>query len=257
MIAFSVLCEKLGCKLVNVRDRWSAYNEEIGRAVFTIWADRLDRSRNRYQFDEADGAGRRAAARDLKRHIDGVMEAGAEAFGILSEAANEHSLKRERKNFARDILLVLRLAREDGLYVAYIVGEVDVVAVLSGRGSVSTRRWTDAIDDVAYEPVGSVISKRMVRTAPVYIRDARIRAAVIKRAAGKCEYCGSQGFRLRNGDRYLEAHHIVALAEQGPDTLENVIALCANHHREAHFGKDAATLESQLARKLLMLRGPR
>lgn len=44
---------------------------------------------------------------------------------------------------------------------------------------------------------------------------------------------------MASGQRYLEAHHIVALACDGPDTVENVVALCPNHHREAHFGVDA------------------
>jgi 5-methylcytosine-specific restriction protein A len=45
------------------------------------------------------------------------------------------------------------------------------------------------------------------------------------------------------------------LANQGPDTLENVIALCPNHHREAHFGIDRVHLEKKLTAKLAEIRG--
>ena len=71
-----------------------------------------------------------------------------------------------------------------------------------------------------------------------------------KRAKGKCEYCGCEGFILPNGQRYVEAHHIIALAKSGSDTIQNVIALCANHHREAHYGENAETLEEKLIQRL-------
>jgi 5-methylcytosine-specific restriction endonuclease McrA len=46
--------------------------------------------------------------------------------------------------------------------------------------------------------------------------------------------------------RYLEAHHIIALAKQGPDTVENVIALCSSDHREAHYGKKRIAMENEM-----------
>jgi HNH endonuclease len=32
-------------------------------------------------------------------------------------------------------------------------------------------------------------------------------------------------------------HHLVPLADDGEDTIENVAFVCPNHHREVHFGK--------------------
>jgi hypothetical protein len=37
------------------------------------------------------------------------------------------------------------------------------------------------------------------------------------------------------GDRYLETHHVVGIAERGPDAVDNFIAICPNCHRQAHF----------------------
>lgn len=50
---------------------------------------------------------------------------------------------------------------------------------------------------------------------------------------------------MSNGKRYTEAHHIIALSAQGKDVVENVIALCPEHHREAHFGVNAEKLETE------------
>ncbi|MBY4706657.1 MULTISPECIES: HNH endonuclease [Ralstonia] len=254
MTSFSGLCEDLGCKLKNFRNRWSAYNETKRRGVFTVWADRLDRRGKPYKFIEADAEDSRVGARELQRHINAVMTDGAEAFGILCEAKDIAAVPRSRKRFDPDVLLVLRFTIEKGIYVAYVVGEVSASAVRSGQSATNILRWTDALDDLLNEPIGSAAPRRVTGVASVFMRDSRIREAVLARAKGRCEYCGQQGFEVANGARYLEAHHIIGLARQGPDTMDNVIALCANHHREAHFGKDAQNLEKKLRRKLKALR---
>jgi 5-methylcytosine-specific restriction protein A len=91
-------------------------------------------------------------------------------------------------------------------------------------------------------------------TGTVVIRNASVRMRVLDRAAGKCEYCNVIGFKMEMGRVYLETHHILPLAKNGPDNERNVVALCANHHREAHYGLNADEMGSALkdivARKL-------
>jgi 5-methylcytosine-specific restriction protein A len=254
MLSFSALCIELDCKLTNYRDRWSAYNADKRRGVFTVWLDRLDTKNGRYEFGEADSNDSRIGSKELRRHIEAVIKNGAEAFGILCEARNIAAVPRSRKNFDSETLLTLRFTLERGKYVAYVVGEVSVEAVKCGHATVSIQRWSDAINDLTYEPVGSITPDRVTGTVSAFRRDAKIRDAVLTRANGKCEYCGAPGFEMAKGRRYLEAHHIINLAKQGPDTMDNVIALCANHHREAHYGKTANHLELQLREKLKSLR---
>ncbi|WP_298953956.1 HNH endonuclease signature motif containing protein [uncultured Methylobacterium sp.] len=79
----------------------------------------------------------------------------------------------------------------------------------------------------------------------VFVRDPKVREAVLKRAGGRCEHCAQPGFRRSDGAVYLETHHIVPLHEGGADRIENVIALCPNDHREAHYGAASATLRRQ------------
>jgi 5-methylcytosine-specific restriction protein A len=74
-----------------------------------------------------------------------------------------------------------------------------------------------------------------------FSRSAEVRQRVLSRANGKCEFCGTPGFQTPHGV-YLETHHIQPLAQGGSDSTQNVIALCANHHREAHHGKHRADL---------------
>jgi 5-methylcytosine-specific restriction protein A len=111
------------------------------------------------------------------------------------------------------------------------------------RGKATERE--NAIDDLSAPPEGNRFPDRANVVVQVIKRDNRVRAHAIKRANGKCEYCGVQGFPTTNGDFYVEAHHIIALCDSGYDTVDNVIALCPQHHRQAHYGKDAESLESE------------
>lgn len=89
-------------------------------------------------------------------------------------------------------------------------------------------------------------TKTKQATVAVYERDSNVRKAALNRASGLCEQCGERGFETAAGAVYLESHHIVPLSEGGADHPNNVIALCPNHHREAHYGRDALS-----TRKLL------
>ena len=110
----------------------------------------------------------------------------------------------------------------------------------------------DGLDDLDI-PGGSDCPDRAKSISYPVVRDAKVPAYILERAAGKCEYCGKPGFLTNNGRHYLESHHIIALSEQGEDTVDNVIALCPGHHREAHYGKESESLE----RKFLIRIGER
>lgn len=75
----------------------------------------------------------------------------------------------------------------------------------------------------------------------VYLRNADVVAEVLDRAAGICERCMKMApfMRRKDGTPYLEVHHRTHLAYGGEDTIENAIALCANCHRELHYGIDS------------------
>jgi hypothetical protein len=103
-----------------------------------------------------------------------------------------------------------------------------------------------AIEDIPLAPIGSTLPSRTPTAGFRYQRDEEVRRFVIEQAKGACEYCCELGFLLPDGSHYLEAHHIIALAKQGPDTVDNVIALCPSDHREAHYGKKAIAMENQM-----------
>lgn len=90
------------------------------------------------------------------------------------------------------------------------------------------------------------------RTGREYVRKRDVRMAALARAGGRCEFCGVEGFAVAGGQRFLETHHIMPLSEDGRDHVDNVIALCPNHHREAHYGigRDAMRGKFRIAVRL-------
>lgn len=107
-----------------------------------------------------------------------------------------------------------------------------------------------AVNDIGCRPSGNPQPDRALGAKTYFSRDQKVRDYVVRLAKGKCEYCKCEGFVLPDGSKYIEAHHVISLAKDGADTVDNVIALCANHHREAHFGTGAEALEKKFVEKI-------
>jgi len=117
------------------------------------------------------------------------------------------------------------------------------------RGNATTQ-YIDQFDIKAL-PEGRGAKKESIST--VYERSSEVRNYVLSRSKGICEWCGEEGFQTSSGSLYLETHHIQSLSENGGDTVDNVIALCPNHHREAHYGVDRDNLKKAMHKRVIML----
>ena len=81
-------------------------------------------------------------------------------------------------------------------------------------------------------------------------RDPEVIALVRQRSGGICELCGKEGpFLDKDNHPFLEVHHIVSLADGGPDTVDNAVALSPNCHRECHLGTNPEALKLMLLEK--------
>jgi hypothetical protein len=109
----------------------------------------------------------------------------------------------------------------------------------------------------ALDDLGTEDPARVLYAGYTYLRDQKVRSAVLHRAAGRCEYCGEEGFFKEDGSRYLETHHVIALAKDGADKLTNVIALCPNDHRKSHFSGKRDSIEQEMLLKLKTLNSPK
>ncbi len=85
-------------------------------------------------------------------------------------------------------------------------------------------------------------------------RSVAIKFYVLSRANGVCEGCKKQApFQKPDGTPYLEPHHTLKLADDGPDHPKHVIALCPNCHRKAHYAAEAEVYNKRLVKTLSRL----
>ena len=87
-------------------------------------------------------------------------------------------------------------------------------------------------------------------------RSAAVRDYVLARAGGACEGCNENAPFIRgNGTPYLEPHHLLRLADDGPDDPRYVSGLCPNCHRRCHHGEDGAQFNEMLLNRIWELEG--
>lgn len=83
-----------------------------------------------------------------------------------------------------------------------------------------------------------------------YPRSEVVKEFALRHADGECQGCENNApFVDESGDPFLEVHHLHRRADGGPDTPENVIALCPNCHRRRHHGRDGDEFNQQLIEK--------
>lgn len=77
-----------------------------------------------------------------------------------------------------------------------------------------------------------------------YIERGAIANRIKSLTGGKCLVCEALGqpvfsFFKSNGDYYVETHHVeqVSTIKMGVLSITNLITVCANHHRQLHYGK--------------------
>ncbi len=86
----------------------------------------------------------------------------------------------------------------------------------------------------------AAIPGRVTVTTERKIRDSALVKAMKEEFNNKCQICG-KSIALSNGKLYSEGHHLKPLGShhEGPDTRENIIILCPNHHVEFDYGSIA------------------
>ena len=104
----------------------------------------------------------------------------------------------------------------------------------------------DVVDQFDIPVVGDTPTERRQTAREEFFRDSGVRRAALARAGGFCGWCGVRGFVTGDGRVFLETHHVVPLSEGGQDHISNVVAVCPNHHREAHFGARAVQMRLRL-----------
>lgn len=253
-VSFSSFCAELGAPLHNKNWSWCAKASDNSFAVFTVWEDLIENGQFEFSWKpKLTDVRKKPGRKELIETLDLVLERGIPAYGIRCIAEDIDANPRKRIGFDTEALLDLRVVKIGDAYFGKVIGEVPPTVVIQ-RGANFAWISATAINDIDVGVASNSDPEYKRRMAGSYVRSQSVRNAVLKRAEGRCEECGELGFLKGDGSRFLETHHVISLSEQGPDKMHNVIALCPNDHRRAHFGKDWAQIQEIFLEKLAMYR---
>jgi predicted restriction endonuclease len=87
-------------------------------------------------------------------------------------------------------------------------------------------------------------------------RYQQIVTKIKKKYKSRCQVdgCGFT-FLMKNNEHYCEAHHLIPLSEGGSQLEDNIVILCANHHRMFHFSKEISIGEKEDSIRIINLNG--
>ena len=102
--------------------------------------------------------------------------------------------------------------------------------------------FEDKMKNISFEDLKKLVEeyettvlKKKTISVKQYKRNAYVSLYAKKRANGICQLCGKPApFNGKNGEPYLESHHIVWVSHHGEDTIKNTVALCPNCHKKMH-----------------------
>ena len=166
-------------------------------------------------------------------------------------------------NDSGDTLLVRGLPLESVLLPAAEVWSEPVAMESHVQEDAAQQGADDVVEEMAvlaapeFADQFSAAASATLREVTTLIRDrsVAVREVVLHRAQGACELCGEPGFVTAAGAVYLETHHVVPLAEDGPDHPTNVVAICPQDHRRAHYARDRDDIASRLKAILISKNG--
>ena len=89
---------------------------------------------------------------------------------------------------------------------------------------------------------------QVVQTITTYPRNNTLKNYVKQRSNYLCEMpnCNYRSFSKKNGELYIEVHHVIPLSEGGEDSISNTVALCPNCHRALHYANNKEELKQRL-----------
>ena len=79
-------------------------------------------------------------------------------------------------------------------------------------------------------------AKQSIKVGLRYERDEKLVRKAKQENRSNCVLCQSPFFRTRSGTFYCEVAHIQPLAHKGADSIENILVVCANCHKELDLG---------------------
>ena len=139
----------------------------------------------------------------------------------------------------------------DYLPIIKIVSQSDVVLSNEAEDLELQELRKQFTEDMDPEMLKNISEEKMVQLVKRY----KSIVNMLKQKHGyKCQICG-QSFQMDNEKYYCEAHHLIPISEDGSQSPENVIILCANHHRMFHYAKSKISIQEENGDRIIKING--
>ena len=130
------------------------------------------------------------------------------------------------------------ISAEDFHAVVALLGE-DVEEVVASTPETGSSAAALAALQKKYVNASPEVKERVSK----YIERGSVGSLVKKALGFKCQVCEALGqkplgFLKKSGEHYAEAHHVMPVSELQVGSLaaSNIMVVCANHHRQMHYG---------------------
>lgn len=140
---------------------------------------------------------------------------------------------------------------EEYLPIHKIVAEIEETSSDEAEGMELLELKKQFSEDMEPKVLKNITEEKLVRLVKRY------RNIVNKKkmeCGCRCQICGLT-FLMDNGSYYCEAHHLIPISEDGSQGSENVIILCANHHRMFHYAKNNISIREQNGERIISIDG--
>lgn len=106
---------------------------------------------------------------------------------------------------------------------------------VEAAGKLSSEQRVELLKGAPELPIKMEVTTSVFKRNPLVIAERLYLASL---DGYRCQTCKKPApfSRISTGQPYLEVHHIVHLANEGKDTVDNTIALCPDCHRNYHHG---------------------
>jgi predicted restriction endonuclease len=121
----------------------------------------------------------------------------------------------------------LHLIKKDTNYDEIQQNEID--------RSIQSLKWSKVQIISRLKSLTATDSEYITLKSKVYKRDNYTIALIKKLRDYRCQICNTT-ILTKTGTNYIEAAHIKAKHESGPETPGNILILCPNHHKEFDYG---------------------
>lgn len=233
-------------------------DQQVDRIPVRIWSMNGHRDEVGVHFRDQDlqACGLRDGDR-LVLDINGAVVRGDVCIDLKGPWLGTQKLRSEGWSHRR-ITDALRAVGVDNPseHVALIVERNGVVLPATEPHELHRRAAALAAAGVSLaSTVDNTTPTRFQRVVQEFARSPAVVAEVLRIAAGRCELCECAAPFLRaDASPYLEVHHVRTLAENGPDRVDNAVALCPTCHRLLHH---AGALDREAALSRLLSRATR